>query len=70
VATNSTSPGTGPTSQISQDDLQRVHEQRIGNLERNLAEARRFIAVNAQQIALIRQAMGLPAEFPGKAIPP
>lgn len=73
MATNSPSPvpspnGTGPGP--GQDELQRVHEQRISNLEQNLVEARKFIAVNAQQIALIRQALGLPAEFPGKAMPP
>lgn len=54
----------------SQEDLQRIHAQRIENMEHNLEEAKRFIQVNAQQIAMIRQMLGLPADFPGKAQPP
>lgn len=52
-----------PTPVPSQEDLQRLHEQRIANLERHLDEARRFIAVNSQQIAMIRQMLGLPGNF-------
>lgn len=53
----------------SQEDLQRIHAQRIEGLEKNLEEAKRFIQVNAQQIAMIREMLGLPPDFPGKAQP-
>lgn len=47
----------------SQEDLQRTHDERLAKIEAGLEEARKFIAVNAQQIALLRQWAGLPPTY-------
>lgn len=47
----------------TQEELQRLHEERLANLERDLAEARHFIAVNAQNIEIIRRMLGLPPTY-------
>lgn len=53
----------------SQDDLQRMHDERLARLERNLAEAQKFIAVNAKQIAMIRQMLGLSPDYEERPTP-
>lgn len=47
----------------TQEDLQKLHDQNIAALERNMAEARRVIEVNIEQIKLIRRYLGLQPDF-------
>lgn len=47
----------------TQEELQKLHDQNIAALERNVAEARRVIEVNIEQIKLIRRYLGLQPDF-------
>lgn len=45
------------------EELQRMHDARLAKVEAGLEEARRFIALNAQQVALLRRWAGLPPNY-------
>lgn len=46
-----------------ESDVERLHDERMSRIERDQEEARRVLRVLADQVRLLRQAVGLPPDL-------